>query len=262
MEGWAKPETAEEWEAQRSEEFAQMEHKIVSESWLMFDMRWGVNLDNLVQTIDPLAPMHAVKAFDRFGLRTKHPLPVIGMTSSSLLHSIQVAMRARINQRSRVMPPIVEESVIDEKSRLFHSFQAVMRDEVPIVIDTRASFSLSPFKDDFIGPLEETNTESLQGLNSQAEVKGEGMVEWHVQDIFGVCQMVKTKAFFVPTATIWFFSPQTFFQEKDGGRLTVDKNKTVLTMPDDSEMEFPFNFHSNLPLMLLGPEVHQYGFAG
>ena len=100
------------------------------------------------------------------------------------------------------MPPIVEECLLDEKKKLINSFQAVMRDEVPVVIDTGASFSLTPFREDFVGPMEETNTDNLQGLNAQAEVKGEGEVKWHVRDVFGVGWKVKTKALFVPSATI------------------------------------------------------------
>ena len=158
------------------------------------------------------------------------------------------------------MPPFLEESMMEVKPAQLKAFHVMMRDEVPVVIDTGASYSLTPFKEDFVGPLN-TTTEfySLQGLSSKAAVCGEGTVEWSIQDIYGITRTVRTKAYFVPSATIRLFSPQTFFQEHNGGELTLKKNKAVLKLPDQTELEFPFNPGSNLPLMLLAPEMNRCG---
>ena len=58
----------------------------------------------------------------------------------------------------------------------------------------------------------------------------------------------------MPSATIRLFSPQDFFQSNDGGELSLKKNKAVLSLPDGTDLEFPYNHRSNLPLMLLAPE--------
>ena len=113
----------------------------------------------------------------------------------------------RASQEDSVLPmaPVVEQSLLDEDSKLFHAFQAVMRDEVPVVIDSGASYSLTPFIEDFVDPLQPANID-LQGLSSKANVKGEGTVEWSIRDVFGVTRTVRTKAYFVPSATIRLFS--------------------------------------------------------
>lgn len=251
----------EELAAVHAEEFAQMEHKLLSETWMMFDLRWGVNLHAFVKTLDPTQPTRAVQEAAGFALWEKLPLACVGLRSSSRWRSaVNVAMRAGVDMNTTLpMAPVVEEGMLEEKTKLFAGFQAVMRDEVPVVIDTGASFSLSPFEEDFIGPIKKAPLESLQGLNAEAAVLGEGIVEWHIQDIYGVTRAIRTRAMFVPSATIRLFSPQCFLQEQNGGQVTVKKNKTVLELTDGTEMEFPFNHHSNLPLMLLGREMHLCG---
>jgi hypothetical protein len=49
--------------------------------------------------------------------------------------------------------------------------------ELPIAIDTGASFSVMPRKD-FLGPIRQCTTKELNGLNSSITVVGVGTVEW------------------------------------------------------------------------------------
>ena len=98
-----------------------------------------------------------------------------------------VAMRAAIDYETTLpMVPIVEETLGKiTNEQLFNAYQALSRDDVLIVIDSRASYSLTPFIEDFADHLQESTLENLQGLNSTADVKGEGWVEWMIQDYYG-----------------------------------------------------------------------------
>ena len=69
---------------------------------------------------------------------------------------------------------------------LIRHYQALNANNVPIVIDSGASYALTPFFEDFITPLKCSKIESLQGLSAKANVKGEGLVEWTIVDMFGV----------------------------------------------------------------------------
>ncbi len=128
--------------------------------------------------------------------------------------------------------------------------------DLPIVIDTGASLSLTPIWDDFIGDLEETPLSKLNGLSSKTEVIGIGTVEFTIRDLFGVVRTIHTRAYYVPKATIRLFSPQSYFQEQDAGSCMVTSKCMVLTLADGTSLEFPYNNGSNLPLMLPDHQVH------
>jgi hypothetical protein len=119
--------------------------------------------------------------------------------------------------------------------------------EMPIVFDTGCSMSVSPLRQDFIGELEESPTDSLQGLKSKVKVVGIGRVIWTIFDLNGITRTIKTRAYFIPEGNIRLFSPQTYFQENEKGssKITargIEADGTVLT--------FPYNQQSNIPLML------------
>jgi hypothetical protein len=53
---------------------------------------------------------------------------------------------------------------------------------VPVVIDTGASFSITPFEEDFVSPLEQADTNAMHDLADSVLVKGVGWVEWTIRD--------------------------------------------------------------------------------
>ena len=56
----------------------------------------------------------------------------------------------------------------------------------------------------------------MTGLNSTAEVEGEGVVEWMFRDDYGISQTIQTKSFFIPYSKVRLFSPYSYFsQEQD-----------------------------------------------
>ena len=127
-------------------------------------------------------------------------------------------------------------------------------DDFPIIIDTGASMSLTPCMDDFLGKLDPSPVTELHGLNTTTNVYGIGTVSWSVRDVFGVIRVIKTKAYYVPDASIRLFSPQTYFKSMDSGKLLVHANCANLTVPDGTDLQFPYHHNSNLPYMLTGPQ--------
>ena len=92
---------------------------------------------------------------------------------------------------------------------LNHSNNEHCRTNTPIVIDTGASISCTPFLEDFITELTEIETE-LTGLSDKINVAGSGTVEWTIRDWFGRVAVVRTTAYHVPEANVRLFSPQTY----------------------------------------------------
>ena len=133
----------------QAEEFVQMEHRMLSATWIMFDLRWGVNLLEFVKTLDATLPLRVIDEVAQFGLTAKLPLQGIGI-HTPLFQRACVAMRASARDRSLPMPPFLEESMMEVKPAQLKAFHVTMRDEVPVVIDTGASHSLTPFKEDFV----------------------------------------------------------------------------------------------------------------
>jgi len=122
--------------------------------------------------------------------------------------------------------------------------------DIPIVIDTGATMSVSPCKEDFIGGIEQSDTKDLQGLSGATDCLGQGLVQWTVRDVFGAICTRKTQAYYVLKATICLYSPQCYFQENDAGEFYCNSRHSVLMLADGSTLEFPYNQGSNLPLML------------
>ncbi len=66
------------------------------------------------------------------------------------------------------------------------------RGELPIVIDSGASYSVTPTLADFVGPIEPCSNKELNQLNATIKVIGHGTVKWKIQDLFGTVRSVKT----------------------------------------------------------------------
>jgi hypothetical protein len=75
--------------------------------------------------------------------------------------------------------------------------------KLPIVLDSGAAYSVTPNMEDFMGPIELCST--------TVKVIGHDTVEWKIQDLFRTGQLVKTRAFYVPDASMILFSPQAHF---------------------------------------------------
>jgi hypothetical protein len=135
-------------------------------------------------------------------------------------------------------------------------FEQVLRcsddsDDMPIVIDSGASRSLTPNRDDFttFRPLDS----KINGIGAQSKICGVGTVRWRIIDMKDKLHVIETQAYYVPDASIRLYSPQFHFKENMRGRLVLDCNGVKLHLPNGATLktlEFPFQTSSNLPLIL------------
>jgi hypothetical protein len=136
------------------------------------------------------------------------------------------------------------------KTRLEHYSFKVSAD-LPVVLDTGASFSLTPILDDFVTELSSAPINEIRGISATAQVVGQGLVKWPIWDLFGRVRVIQIMAYYVPDATIRLFIPQVYFQENEKGSCDVQGTRVIVNMQDGSALEFPYNAHSNLPLMIM-----------
>ena len=57
--------------------------------------------------------------------------------------------------------------------------------EIPIIIDSGASVSISPVREDFVGQLRHLPGSTIRGINSVTTIDGIGDVEWTIRDLHG-----------------------------------------------------------------------------
>jgi len=118
----------------------------------------------------------------------------------------------------------------------------------PIVLDSGASVSITPLASDFVTPIQPMPNSSVRGLSSSTRIAGIGYVEWTLRDVNGTIATIRTKAYHIPDAEVRLFSPQVYFQENSGGSYLINKDTTLLTLPNGKQLTFPFFLGNNLPM--------------
>ena len=133
---------------------------------------------------------------------------------------------------------------------------AIHKNDAPIVLDTGASISITPYRSDFIGDLEECDVE-LHGLSDTVKVEGIGWVEWSIQDSFGQVAKIRTRAYLVPARNIRLFSPQAYFKQYvnepvvQTPKCTFNVHWLKLYTVDGNCLKLNFDPGNNLPYMFL-----------
>ena len=70
-----------------------------------------------------------------------------------------------------------------------------------VIWDTGASLSISPCKDDFVGPIEKvTFSNKISGIGSGVRIAGRGYVRWCFIDAHGSLRALKLPAYYVPNS--------------------------------------------------------------
>ena len=92
-------------------------------------------------------------------------------------------------------------------SRASAKFYNMTSDGVPIVIDSGASTSVTPFREDFVDHIIRLDNQKVDGITEEAVIEGVGPVEWTAFDDFGNKGVIRTICFYMPKAKIRLFSP-------------------------------------------------------
>ena len=222
----------------------------------MYGMQYGVDIDAYCSTFDPAEQFRTISKLtsDTFLQSRGTQKMQVMKQRRALIAAIQLSGRGTTSsemlERLKLSPASASKEDIVSLTRRRQVYFSHTPDDLPIVIDSGASLTLTPNRSDFIGKLRVPKITELKGLNSNVKVTGVGTVEWTIRDVFGAIRTIRTEAYYVPDASIRLFSPQTYFIEKEAGQLLMTAHHTVLTLADGSELEFPYNMGSNLPLML------------
>jgi hypothetical protein len=246
---WTDLSPHEEYE-NKLDEFERIKPRFLHNSFVMFELRYGVSLQEFVKELDPIKSFRLVSALSRPQTlkRVSKSTTINDMVSHEVdKYRFNVCYSDNLHENDH---PSCRPSIYLSKN-----------DDVPVVIDTGASFCLTPCISDFVGPLQASET-TLTGLNSVTTVAGTGIVEWTIQDVTGLVKLIRCRAFYVPDAKIRLFSPQQYFMDSEGGNLYADRFKTVLTTSDGVSLEFPYNGGSRLPMMLTRDYLVQSNVAG
>ena len=134
--------------------------------------------------------------------------------------------------------------------------------DLPIVIDTGASCSVTPVLNDFIKPPGVPDTKSMEGLNgNKTEIRGSGTVTWDIEDVNGSRDTLQTHCYFIPSATIRLFSPQVYLAEQhqkgnEHCNMTLTHCNITLLLSNYTKLIFPIQAGSKLPMMLTHETLH------
>ena len=259
-----------QWNGESSEEerFERLKVHFLHEPDVTYGMQYGVDVDAFVKQIDPLKQYRLLQQINATGIlgHVKDVVDVISMrqkraliAAAHLSQSLPRHMDAALSLDELTNQKISPSDLADLTRRRSVYFST--KDDLPIVIDTGGSYSVTPNVEDFDGEIRPADIGDLQGLSAPATVGGVGTVVWTIKDVFGSVRTIRTKAYYVPSAAIRLFSPQQYFQEHNAGEFWCNARRAVLTLGDGSELEFPYNPGSNLPLMLPDRQSTSVGFT-
>jgi hypothetical protein len=201
----------------------------------------SVSLSEFVLVIDPMEHLKKLQSCSghHVGGKPLYQESVLFQVSHSGLFSIN--------------PTRPNEPVVSTNS------QRDYNEDLSIVIDTGASWSVTPFLMDFVSSINESSLDSLYSLDGQIQVCGKGTVQWTVQDQMGVVRTLRHTGLYVPRASVRLFSLQTYCMEHNGDGMLCTPQGIVLTLNDHSTLCVPWHQQSNLTYLLtqkLYEQVH------
>jgi len=143
----------------------------------------------------------------------------------------------------------------------YHSSQTpISPDMVPLVIDSGASITISPYLTDFIGQLRPVQDVSIQGIASGLQVKGIGTLQYKFFNDSGVMQtMTIPDALFVPKCTARLLCPRQLGHSTgnhtDGFQSLCDKG--ILTY-QGQQTTVSYEPLSQLPMLYTAPGIDTF----
>jgi hypothetical protein len=100
----------------------------------------------------------------------------------------------------------------------------------PIIWDSGASMSISPSRNDFVGPIKPVPFGArVQSLTNGLSVKGQGHVMWAVHDTNGMLRMLKVPAYWIPQAKVRLLSITSLLQTYGKEKIVCESHCLKLT---------------------------------
>ena len=239
-------------EEQQMEDYANLKHRLIHQSFMMFEMQYGISLDDFAALFDPITHYRMQKDLQNPEFLTSNNEKTRRQEKEGTARIAAFELQQKLTETAfgKANRWTFPRDPVRQAVRKTSVYFTPTREQCPIVLDTGASISLTPYRDDFVGDIEKCPTQKLTGLTDSTPILGQGKVAWTIVDVFGVIRTIRATAYYVPDATIRLFSPQTYFQEHDAGSCIIEARRTSLTLADGSTLEFPYQANNNLPMML------------
>ena len=124
-------------------------------------------------------------------------------------------------------------------------------DGPPIVIDSGASYSVTPLESDFIQGTFVNQSYMVAQLSSTVLVAGHGQAHWRFPSSDGGSphELLPLNTHLIPSANIRLFSPQAYIHQTKQGSVLLDITGCTLTLPGGRSRHTPFHINNNLPLL-------------
>jgi hypothetical protein len=170
-------------------------------------------------------------------------------------------------------PPLTSSTTLQNKERLlqlaafeatyYNNMTPISPDMVPLIIDTGASITVTPYSTDFITPIKPVQSIEIKGIASGLQVRGFGDVSYQFYNDAGELQtLVLPNCLYVPQCTARLLCPRqmgkTSGHPSDG--FDAISENPILTFEGKSTT-VQYDEISNLPILYTAPGVttfHQY----
>ena len=190
-------------------------------------MQYGVTLDDFMSCLDPLKPiqyikhLHSNRMLRGTGIKQAPFQCIVSSWMLSLAtHWIaDVAIfTSHVSEGSPVVPTsseLIKNTHLQNLYQLswleYSAFICQRYHELPIVLDTGASMSLTPVPSDFNGNFYPASISEVSYLAHTTRIFGKGTIEQNIIDYWNVVRVIRTTVYCVPNASIDLFIIQTYF---------------------------------------------------
>jgi hypothetical protein len=115
-------------------------------------------------------------------------------------------------------------------------FRATLKSDstIPIILDSSASVTITPSKEDFEGPLEKPGTiTQLKGIAEGLQIEGQGHVLWSFHDVHGGLRTLSLPAYYVPKVRVRLLSTTSHLQQYEDEIIKIEVHQLTLSGVDD-----------------------------
>ena len=99
-----------------------------------------------------------------------------------------------------------------------------------VIWDSGASITITPNKDDFIGPIVKPSTiTQLKGIAKGLRIEGQGNDEWSFHDTFGNLRTLTLPAYYVPKVRVRLLSTTSLLQKYEEETIKVEAHQLTLS---------------------------------
>ena len=100
----------------------------------------------------------------------------------------------------------------------------------PVIWDSGASVTISPDKNDFVGPIARPSTiTQLNGIAKGLRIEGEGTVHWSFHDASGNLRTLELPAYYVPKIRVCLLSTTSLLQTYSEETIKVEAHQLTMS---------------------------------